>query len=266
MNAPAAPLHEVFYSLQGEGLWVGVPQLFVRVRGCDLTCLYCDTAAARDLHGPASFWPPGGAPALALDNPVPLGDLLALVDQWRAAAPLHSLALTGGEPLLYPAFVQALGEALARRRLPLYLETAGHLPEALAEVLPMVACAALDYKLPHTLAEPVAPERFLRSAEVASGGTYFVKIVVTSLTPQEELEAAARGLAQVAPLTPVVLQPVTGALSAGATLALRAWGRCCLNRVSERNGVGRWEQAWRRGNGWRQADECLGDRGLHQLG
>lgn len=207
-DAAAAPLHEVFYSLQGEGLWVGAPQVFVRVRGCDLTCLYCDTVSARDLPGPANVALPDGS--LTLDNPVPLATLLPWVDQWRAAVPLHSLALTGGEPLLYPEFVLALGQALAERALPLYLETAGHLPEALAAVLPVVGFVALDYKLPHTLAEPVDPDGFLRSAAIAPPETSFLKIVITSDTPPGELEAAVESLARVSPGLPVILQPVTG--------------------------------------------------------
>ena len=38
-----APVMEVFCSIQGEGLWVGQPQTFLRLRGCPLRCRYCDT-------------------------------------------------------------------------------------------------------------------------------------------------------------------------------------------------------------------------------
>ena len=221
----SAPLAEAFLSLQGEGWWVGVPQIFVRVRGCDLTCLYCDTAWARDLAGEARFCPPGCGTPLALPNPVPLSDVLTVVDAWRRPG-LHSLALTGGEPLLYPEFVGALGEALAERDLPLYLETAGHLPEALAQVIHVAPYISLDYKLPSTLAEPVPVERFLESATIAAQAESYVKIVVTDRTPEDELAEAARGLAGVNPTTRVVLQPVTGLSAAGGTPSapqLLAW-------------------------------------------
>ena len=51
MSGRVAPLAEVFSSFQGEGPLVGVRQVFVRLRGCELTCKYCDTAEARSLTG-----------------------------------------------------------------------------------------------------------------------------------------------------------------------------------------------------------------------
>ncbi|MBV8197224.1 MAG: 7-carboxy-7-deazaguanine synthase QueE [Candidatus Eremiobacteraeota bacterium] len=36
-------LSEIFYSIQGEGLWTGTPAVFVRLAGCNLACDFCDT-------------------------------------------------------------------------------------------------------------------------------------------------------------------------------------------------------------------------------
>lgn len=36
-------VNEIFYSLQGEGRWVGRPALFIRMSGCNLSCSFCDT-------------------------------------------------------------------------------------------------------------------------------------------------------------------------------------------------------------------------------
>jgi len=36
-------LVEIFYSVQGEGTWVGTPAVFIRLAGCNLSCGFCDT-------------------------------------------------------------------------------------------------------------------------------------------------------------------------------------------------------------------------------
>ena len=82
VEQPTAPICEVFTSAQGEGLLVGVRQLFIRFRGCDLDCLYCDTPQARSTEGPCQVEDaPGSNCFTQRENPFPVVDLLAIAQR-----------------------------------------------------------------------------------------------------------------------------------------------------------------------------------------
>ncbi len=96
---------EIFCSLQGEGHWVGVPSIFVRVSGCNLRCVWCDT--------PYASWNPEGPT-------VEVGELLTALS---SLAPKH-VVLTGGEPMLFDPIVE-LAEGLRGQGKIITIETAG---------------------------------------------------------------------------------------------------------------------------------------------
>jgi len=41
-------IYEIFYSIQGEGKWTGLPNIFIRTAGCNLRCSFCDSTYAYD--------------------------------------------------------------------------------------------------------------------------------------------------------------------------------------------------------------------------
>ncbi len=211
-SQPRAPICEVFTSAQGEGLLVGVRQLFIRFRGCDLDCLYCDTPQARRTTGSCQIEKtPGSGKFAPRDNPLSVDELLLIIERLISADnhAQHSIALTGGEPLLYPGYLIWLAASLRDLGQRVYLETAGHLPEALAQVIPEVDWVAMDWKLPSTLAEPIPTSRWVESLHIVQHRDCFIKMVVTDDTSEEELLEAFRAMGSITRTFRLVLQPVT---------------------------------------------------------
>ena len=96
---------EIFYSVQGEGMLVGVPSVFVRVSGCNLRCVWCDT--------PYTSWTPEG-------ESMDLTEITARVLQH----PARHVVITGGEPMLFGETVD-LTKRLGDQGLHITIETAG---------------------------------------------------------------------------------------------------------------------------------------------
>ena len=107
MSATAAPrtvqVTEIFHSIQGESTWAGVPCTFVRLTGCPLRCVWCDTAYA--FHG---------------------GERMTLeqVLQSVASKPAKVVEITGGEPLAHPAAYE-LADRLLEDGYTVLVETSG---------------------------------------------------------------------------------------------------------------------------------------------
>ncbi|MEO1078383.1 MAG: 7-carboxy-7-deazaguanine synthase QueE [Pseudomonadota bacterium] len=114
---------EIFYSLQGEARTVGLPTVFVRLTGCPLRCVYCDTAYAFQ----------GG-------EIMSLGEIEAKV---AAFTPAY-VTVTGGEPLAQPNCLPLLTR-LCNAGYEVSLETSGAM--SVAEVDPRVV-KVLDLKTP----------------------------------------------------------------------------------------------------------------------
>ena len=210
MNEPAGNLAEVFSSVQGEGLAIGLRQLFIRFAGCNLRCCYCDTPQA--LEPLLTFrWERPWASGRFREQPNPIA-APELVERLEPAfagpREHHSIALTGGEPLLQIEFLKALLDGLAPLDVPLYLETNGTLPEALRRVVDRFWMVAMDVKLPSAGGQEPRWEEHRAFLEVLKGHRFFVKVVITPGTRPEDVERLEELLAGRADV-PVVLQPAT---------------------------------------------------------
>jgi len=119
----ALKITEIFRSLQGESNSVGWPTVFVRLTGCPLRCVWCDTAYAF-----------GGGEWMELD---------AIVDRVASLATRH-VCVTGGEPLAQKRCLNLL-ERLCDAGHRVSLETSGAL--SVEDVDPRVV-KVLDFKAP----------------------------------------------------------------------------------------------------------------------
>jgi 7-carboxy-7-deazaguanine synthase len=99
---------EIFYSIQGEGVLVGTPSVFVRTSGCNLRCVWCDT--------PYTSWAPEGE-----DRSV-----ASIVEEVRGFLPTPAghVVVTGGEPMIAPDIAGLTG-LLREAGLHITVETAG---------------------------------------------------------------------------------------------------------------------------------------------
>ena len=204
-----APLFEVFSSVQGEATRVGERHLFVRLAGCDLECVFCDTPASRRVPDEARlFLPDGPFPA---PNPLSRNTLDDWVQQLdKASGPHHAIAITGGEPLL---FVDYLRPLLARWRgqdFAILIETGGHRPDDLWRILPDVDIVMMDVKLASSAGFKTEMGITARFLEVARERECAVKLIVNARTTFGEIEPIAVLLRNDAPDVPLVLQPVVG--------------------------------------------------------
>jgi len=206
----AATLVEIFSSIQGEGPYVGYRQAFLRFHGCNLNCAYCDTVQPAPPVGCRVEAEPGGDTFNELPNPVPLEKVVEILTAWRNRFPglIHSFSITGGEPLV---FRDVLAEWLPylRRLRPIYLETNGTLPDALAAVVEHLDYISMDIKLPS--ASGCAPlwETHRKFLEVAAEREVFVKTIIGPETVEDEIETVCRIIRDVTPLITLILQPVT---------------------------------------------------------
>lgn len=193
MKRTTAPVAEIFCSLQGEGLYMGQRQVFLRFAGCNLRCGYCDEPAALD-----------GAAAREMTVPAAAAAVIKLARAKRA----RDVSLTGGEPLLRWRFIRALAPLLKKAGLRLHLETNGVLYRELARVADLVDVVAMDIKLPSSSALKghwAEHKKFLAAAPEK----IFIKTVVTAGTKLAEFERAVCLAGAVNAAAPFFIQPAT---------------------------------------------------------
>ena len=122
-----APIIEIFSSFQGEGVLVGQRQIFVRFAGCNLNCAYCDTKnSISDKEG-------------IMMTPQEVIEKIESI----LTPDCHTISFTGGEPSLYPEFINEVSKLTT---LDIMLETNGTMPDKI-DLIDKLDIVSLDIKL-----------------------------------------------------------------------------------------------------------------------
>lgn len=210
MASNNANIFSIFASIQGEGLYIGKPQLFIRFTGCNIRCDYCDT---QDAVLPQAFARIEEVPFTGnmklTSNPLSVDVIAALIRHLNSLFNgFHAIALTGGEPLLQSGFLKNLLPLLKQIGLPLLLETNGTLPKQLSGVIDLVDIVSMDIKTPSSVQkERIDWNKTNDFLKIASKRNCYVKIVVNSSTMDDEFAAACSIVAQANPQPVVIIQP-----------------------------------------------------------
>lgn len=184
---------EIFTSVQGEGIYAGIPMVFVRFSGCNLQCDYCDTPLSR--------------PAVAGKIKTVSEIIENIEKELESAKKVSIISFTGGEPLLHAEIISEIIPHFKKRGIKTYLDTNGTLCEKFSKIADDIDYVAMDIKLPSACGTEYWRDygEFLKIAKK----NIFVKLVVTLKSADTEFQKAVETIAAVDVSIPLVIQPVT---------------------------------------------------------
>ena len=180
-----AKIAEIFDSVQGEGIYTGIRQVFVRFFGCNLKCAFCDTPLESCSERTQS----------------------EVINEISKYGNFHSVSLTGGEPLCQADFLKDLLPDIRSLQHKVYLETNGTLPNELQKIIDDVDIIAMDIKLPSSTRGASLWQEHEDFLKTALKKEVFVKIVITSETDPGDIFRARTIIRKLDPCVPVILQP-----------------------------------------------------------
>jgi 7-carboxy-7-deazaguanine synthase len=148
-------ISEIFYSIEGEGVEIGRPEIFIRLAGCNLRCTWCDTNYA-----------------LENGNEMGIKEILEEVSNY----PCKSVSITGGEPLVQKAELLELVRQLKDLSYWIQINTNGTFFDE--EIFDLVDLITMDCKCPSSGMES-NPEVIRRTQDLFGSKSQF-KFVISN--------------------------------------------------------------------------------------
>ena len=173
-------INEIFYSIQGEGAWTGLPNILIRTTGCNLRCSFCDTKYAYNKG-----------------KEMTLNEIIKKIKQY----PCKYVCITGGEPLLQKDIIYLIDELL-KKGYKISIETNGSLSiEKLVDKKSLMI--SLDIKCPSS---NMYENNYLENINFLKKGDQ-LKFVIKN---KKDYQYAKGILEKYKPLCTVFFQPVWG--------------------------------------------------------
>ncbi len=173
-------INEIFYSIQGEGRWIGLPNIFIRTTSCNLRCSFCDTKYAYDDGKEMS-----------------VEEIVNIIGKY----PCQYVCITGGEPLLQNEILDLIN-AILKRNYKISLETNGSMNiENIANKKSLMV--SLDIKCPSSnMHEKMVLENISKLSERDQ-----LKIIIQN---KSDYNYAKKIIQKYEPICHVFFQPVWG--------------------------------------------------------
>tara|TARA_B100000029_G_C17430417_1_gene907671 strand:- start:469 stop:1104 length:636 start_codon:yes stop_codon:yes gene_type:complete len=133
-------INEIFYSIQGESSYSGMPCVFIRLTYCNLRCSYCDTED--------SFYE---------GQDMSIDQIIKEIEKYNCKL----IEVTGGEPLLQKGSIELMN-ILLNNNYKVMLETGGSLP---VNKVPLEVIKIVDFKCPSSNMEEKNDWRIIKDLQ-----------------------------------------------------------------------------------------------------
>ncbi len=178
-------ISEIFCSLQGEGSRVGEPSVFLRLAGCNLQCVHCDTKYSWQEY-----------------QELDLEEVFQKILSYK----IKNLVITGGEPTLQAEPLIELLNKLLQLNYSITIETNGSIhTHSAIDLLNKATIVSFSPKLKGFLGREYNWETFIRLLKEIRTN-FYIKLVATEST-KEELAKCIKRLSKVKKNLEIFLQP-----------------------------------------------------------